>query len=96
MKRYLFLVFAAVLLAAAGVFAVRNTNPVRVDVVVATGEAPLAVWLVAAVVIGALLAVVFMLPAWWRGRAERRRLRRELHDARDECDRLRRAPLRDR
>ncbi len=96
MKRYLLLLLAIVLIIGASVFAVHNTDSVRVDGVVATGEAPLVVWLVAAVVLGAVLAIVCMVPAWLRGRAERRRLRLELQQARDECDQLRRAPLRDR
>lgn len=96
MKRYILLGLAAVLVIATGVFAVYNTAPVTIDIVVATQEAPVVVWLAGAIALGVLLTLLCLLPSWWWARAERRRLERELRDARDECDRLRRAPLRDR
>jgi|GEM_PF-6868385 len=96
MKRIVVLAVALLLVAATGLLAVRNTTAVEVDLVVATPQAPIIIWLLVALVSGALLTVVCLLPGFWRRRSERRQLQRELRDARDECDRLRRAPLRDR
>lgn len=95
MTRYLFMTVAFVLVVLTGVFAVRNTERASVDFGVTSVEAPMVVLLAGAMVVGVLLALLCMIPGRWRARAERRRLARELRDVRDECDRLRRAPLRD-
>lgn len=96
MKRYLVIALALALAIAAGLFAVRNTTPIDVDLYFAHVEGPLVLWLLAAVGLGVMLSLLCMLPGWWRERASQRRLRRELADAKAECDRLRRAPLEDR
>ena len=95
MKRYLFMALAFVLVVLTGVFAVRNTERASVDFGMTSVEAPMVVLLAGALVVGVLLALLCMIPGRWRARAERRRLARELRDVRDECDRLRRAPLKD-
>lgn len=95
MKRFLLIVLALVFAALVALFAIRNTASVTVDLLITRQEGPVILWLLAAVCIGAGLTVICLVPGWWRQRGERRRLRRELATARDECDRLRRAPLRD-
>jgi uncharacterized integral membrane protein len=96
MKRIVVLAIALLLVAATGLVAVRNTARVELDLMVVRPEAPIIIWLLVALVSGVILTVCCLLPGFWRRRSERRRLQRELRDARDECDRLRRAPLRDR
>lgn len=95
MKRYLLLAVAFVLVVITGLFAVRNTGAATVDFGMTSLEAPMVVLLAGAMVIGMILALVCMIPGRWRARRERRRMARELRDSREECDRLRRAPLRD-
>lgn len=96
MKRYAILIIGVALVIPVVLFSVRNTRALTVDFVVAEPEAPVVVWLLLALITGALLTLVCLLPSRWRRRRENRRLRREFEAMRDECNRLRRAPLRDR
>lgn len=96
MRRYVIAFVVVVLGGVAGLFATRNTVTVAVDLFFSRVEAPLVIWLLAAAIFGVLLTLLCMVPGWWRSRARQRRLRRDLADAKAECDRLRRAPLEDR
>jgi len=96
MRRYVIALAVVVLGGIAALFATRNTATVAVDVLFSRVEAPVVIWLLVAAVFGVVLTLLCMLPGWWRSRLRQRQLRRDLADAKAECDRLRRAPLEDR
>ncbi|MBU0499317.1 MAG: LapA family protein [Gammaproteobacteria bacterium] len=76
-------------------FAVKNAQPVNLNYYLGVQEAPLALILVAALVLGALLGVLASLGAVVRLRHELGDLRRQQRQAQEEIENLRSQPVKE-
>ena len=79
----------------ASAFAYMNAKPVALDYYLGVIEVPLAVTLIAAVIVGAVLGVVVCMGAMVRQRFEISELSRKLHLAQGEVENLRSLPIKE-
>jgi putative membrane protein len=89
----LLLVVLVMMLGAA--FTVMNADPVKINYYFGTGEWPLAIIVVASLLLGALLGAMSGVGAMLRQRNEVGRLRRQQKVAKQEIENLRTLPMKD-
>jgi len=96
MMRIVALLVLLLVIALGLTFSVMNAEPVNLDYYFGSAAIPLALLLVAAVVLGALLGVIASLGVIFRLKRDNNRLRRGVRLAEKEVSNLRSLPLRDR
>ncbi|MFP4131731.1 lipopolysaccharide assembly protein LapA domain-containing protein [Thiohalospira sp.] len=89
---FVFLLVVALLVLA---FVVQNVDSITVDYFFGEQEMPLAVALVATLIVGVVVGVLASLGWVWRLRRRLRALRREVDTSRKEVENLRSMPLKD-
>lgn len=92
MQRLAGLLFLLALAVAGAVLSYFNSAPVRLDYLAGTLDAPLIVWMLSSLLLGAALAAVFGGVRRLRLQLELRRLRRQLEQTEAELKNLRRLP----
>lgn len=95
MRRLLTLILALIVFSLTLAMVLTNLGDVRVSYLFGSASMPLSVALVAALVFGAVLGVLGILPAVFKARVRARRAQGRLNALEKEVHNLRHAPLRD-
>ncbi len=95
MRRLILLILALIVFGLALAMVLVNLDEVRVSYLFGSVSLPLAVVLVAALVVGVALGVLSILPSVFKARVRARRAKSRLDTVEKEVHNLRHAPLRD-
>jgi len=94
MRRLIALVIVVLVVALGLSFAMLNADSAELNFYFGRLSMPLSLWMVVAVLVGALLGVVSTIGMFFRQRRELARLRRQVADAEKELSELRKLPIR--
>lgn len=94
MRRLIALVIAVLVVALGLSFAVLNADSAELNFYFGTLSMPISLWMVVALLVGAVLGVVSSVGLFFRQRRELARLRRQVADAEKELSELRKLPIR--
>lgn len=94
MRRLIALVIAVIVVALGLSFAMLNADSAELNFYFGRLSMPLSLWMVVAILIGAVLGVLSTVGLFFRQRRELARLRRQVADAEQELSELRKLPIR--